>query len=254
MKVFDSKWIVMLALLISSCNKDTEVKTQADATSATLSIAITPYAGNDSLVYSRLYENASGEVFSVSTFMYYLSNFSLMMESGDVFMPDTYFLVDHGNPQSARFKIGKIPAGTCKGIRFLIGVDSVRNVSGVQTGALDPAHGMFWTWKSGYIMAKLEGTSPASKAGGNAFLWHAGGFSAPYSTIREVTMMFDRSYEMRAGGTLDLNLKADVLQWFKSPENIKIADISVANDEGENPYKISLNYADMFSIIRISGN
>jgi hypothetical protein len=48
------------------------------------------------------------------------------------------------------------------GIRFLLGVDSARNVSGIQTGALDPARGMFWTWNSGYVMAKIEGSSPSA--------------------------------------------------------------------------------------------
>jgi hypothetical protein len=34
-------------------------------------------------------------------------------------------------------------------IKFLLGVDSLKNVSGIQTGALDPAKGMFWTWNTG---------------------------------------------------------------------------------------------------------
>ena len=37
-----------------------------------------------------------------------------------------------------------------------LGVDSLRNVTGVQTGALDPAMDMYWTWNTGYVMAKLE--------------------------------------------------------------------------------------------------
>ena len=53
-----------------------------------------------------------------------------------------------------------MPAGNYNSLSFLLGVDSMHNVSGAQTGALDPANDMFWTWNSGYVMAKMEGASP----------------------------------------------------------------------------------------------
>jgi hypothetical protein len=61
-------------------------------------------------------------------------------------------------------------------MEFMIGVDSARNNSGAQTGALDPTNGMFWSWSTGYIMAKFEGTSAQSPAAANALKFHIGGF------------------------------------------------------------------------------
>lgn len=40
---------------------------------------------------------------------------------------------------------------------LLFGVDSLLQVSGVQSGALDPLKGMYWTWQTGYIQFKMEG-------------------------------------------------------------------------------------------------
>lgn len=73
-------------------------------------------------------------------------------------------------------------------IQFKIGVDSLTNVSGVYEGDLDPAKGMYWTWQSGYINFKLEGTSSLCPARKNKFYWHIGGYLSPFYTQRKVTL------------------------------------------------------------------
>ena len=42
-------------------------------------------------------------------------------------------------------------------ISLLFGIDSVIQVSGVGSGALDPQRGMYWTWQTGYVQWKMEG-------------------------------------------------------------------------------------------------
>lgn len=73
-------------------------------------------------------------------------------------------------------------------IRFNIGVDSLTNVSGIFEGDLDPANGMYWTWQSGYINFKLEGTSSLCPARKNKFYWHIGGYSPSFNTLRQVAL------------------------------------------------------------------
>jgi hypothetical protein len=68
------------------------------------------------------------------------------------------------------FDFINVPAGTYTGMYLTMGVDSARNVSGAQEGALDPANGMFWSWTSGYIMIKAEGLSP--QGAGGSFTYH----------------------------------------------------------------------------------
>ncbi len=69
---------------------------------------------------------------------------------------------------------------------FLLGVDSLHNVSGAQTDALDPAKDMFWTWNTGYVMAKLEGNSPSSALVNNKYEFHVGGFSGKYNVLKKI--------------------------------------------------------------------
>src|SRR5690606_18580217 len=71
--------------------------------------------------------------------------------------------------------IDNVPAGYYVEIQYTMGVDSEKNVSGAQVGALSLSNGMFWDWNSGYIMLKAEGYSP--QAENNGFAFHLGGFS-----------------------------------------------------------------------------
>src|SRR5688500_13738710 len=148
--------LVVVGILLSSCQKETENA----AEKGTVQLQFTNMAGANPLALNTTITNAFGENLTITKYKYYISNIALTDER-DLrrLLPDTYFLVDEGAAASKTFSV-EVPAGTYKSISFLIGVDSTRNVSGAQTGALDPLHDMFWTWNTGYIMAKLEGTSP----------------------------------------------------------------------------------------------
>ncbi len=61
------------------------------------------------------------------------------------------------------------------------GVDSLLQRGGVMDGDLDPVHGMYWTWQSGYIQFKLEGLLRDS-AGERKLELHLGGFEGENKT------------------------------------------------------------------------
>jgi hypothetical protein len=67
-------------------------------------------------------------------------------------------------------------------VLFNIGIDEETNKTGAKGGALDPIHGMYWTWNSGYINFKLEGLYNNN----NEFMFHVGGFMKPYNTLQKV--------------------------------------------------------------------
>ncbi len=71
-------------------------------------------------------------------------------------------------------------------VKFNIGVDSTTNVSGALGRDLDPTKGMYWTWQSGYINLKLEGTSNLCKTRHNEFQFHLGGYQYPFNNFQTV--------------------------------------------------------------------
>jgi hypothetical protein len=217
---------------------------------ATLQLQLTHVVNGQPLVLQGgSYINAAGEAFNITLFKYYLSNFSLTTVSGEtITLPPAYFLVDEGKPGSKLVKLPAVPPDTYRSISFLIGVDSVRNMSGAQTGALDPVNGMFWTWNSGYIMAKLEGTSPVSKQPANLIEFHIGGFKGARNALRRVQLTFPQPVRLTPQQAQTMQVVADAYAWFQQPNVISFQQVSSCSTPGAQAMQIADNYQHMFSI------
>ena len=134
-----------------------------------------------------LFHPMTQDTLNFSTFKHYISNVKLHSLDGSVWEDvESYYLVDLSDPTSLDLYFNNVPVGEYDRIEFTLGVDSLRNVSGVQSGALDPANQMFWSWNSGYIMIKAEGVFQ----GGESFAYHLGGFSGEHNTVMTKTLEF----------------------------------------------------------------
>ena len=194
------------------------------------------------------YKNELNQTFTVSKFRYYISNIKLKKADGvEVSLPG-YFLVDEADQDSKTITLSQVPEGNYKSITYLIGVDSLHNCSGAQSGALDPVNGMFWTWNTGYIFLKMEGHAEASTSPGHIFEYHIGGYKAPNNCIRKIELFFGKKgltiYDNKDN---ELAIRADVLQLLKTPVTIDFSKLSSVTDLN-NATTIADNYADMFTI------
>lgn len=97
---------------------------------------------------------------------------------------ESFHLVDFNTSGSATFRLEMPNNVPWDEIHFAIGVDSAYSTVGALGGALDPTNGLYWTWNSGYINFKLEGTHPALKTHNHLFDYHLGGFMQPYPTLQ----------------------------------------------------------------------
>lgn len=201
-------------------------------------------AGKQPLTTEDSCTNAAGETFAVRSFRYYLSHIQLAGKDGRYYEAgsEAAYLADLRDSSSQRILL--TAKGPVQRIRFLLGVDSITNVTGVHTGSLDPAKGMFWTWNSGYIMAKLEGRSPQSTAPGRNFTYHIGGYRAGQQTARWITLSLEETPDNR------IVLAADILQWFGGSTNITIASHPVCHEPGSLAIAIADNYTRMFSVVK----
>ena len=200
----------------------------------------------DSLLQSgSVYQNPFGESFTVRSFKYYISNIQIQYGDGQVYAVKTPpHLVNEADSSSKILSL-KAPAGNIKSVYFLIGIDSAINVSGVQTGDLDPAKGMFWIWNTGYIMAKLEGASTASKAPGKQFSYDVGGFKPGENAARNINLSLLPTTNRQPSTFL---ISTDINKWFANKNSIKIGDQPMCHSPGMLAMQIADNYADMFSI------
>jgi hypothetical protein len=144
----------------------------------------------------------TGEKITFTTLRYYISNVKLKKEDGTWWsQPESYHLVTVDENTAPEFELDAVPVGKYTAIEYTIGVDSTRNVSGAQTGALAPSNGMFWSWLTGYIFIKAEGTSPESGSSNGEFKYHIGGFKNSNNTnaIRTTTVDFPGILEVKGG-------------------------------------------------------
>lgn len=221
--------------------------------SSRVTITFNNKVGKDLLVLGKTYSNPFNEPFAVSRFKYYISEVAFYtMDGAKQNISSSYFLVNQEDSASKSFTV-TVKAGTYNKISFVIGVDSIKNVSGTQTDALDPINGMFWTWNSGYIMAKLEATSALSKSPNQMVEYHIGGFRKNQNTVRRVTLNFTASQVMKPDKHLyeQILIEADVNKWFKGKHDLKIAEHTTCMTPGDLAVKFADNYADMFKIASI---
>jgi hypothetical protein len=195
--------------------------------------------GNEMLELGKTYTNILGEELVVNRCRYYLSNFSVIDAQGQItILPAKYYLVDVADTASTAIVLS-VPSKKISTIRFLLGVDSIRNVAGIQSGTLDPMRGMFWTWNSGYIMAQLEGTSPLANTAGHRFTYHIGGYKNGENATRQITINLDE----KDNASKTLLLKADINRWFKGAYNLHLGETPLC----ETPGKLAMNIADNYS-------
>jgi len=206
-------------------------------------------AGNHVLMLNQYNVDANGDSISINRFNYYISNIVLNTSTGGKYSEyNSYHLVQLELPTSSTFNIAAVPAGIYTSMTFLIGVDSLHNISGAQTGALDPQQGMFWDWNTGYIMAKIEGLSPQSGATNHSLEFHIGGYSGPYTAIRKVTLVFPQPLMVANKGQATTFLHADAMAWFKGAHVINVKTSFATTSPSVLSSEFADNYANMFGI------
>ncbi len=255
--------LVISAIVLQSCSRKDEVAPTGGGEMSTLSIQFDNIVGSKKLqLNTGAYVNASGETFKVSLLQYYISNIQLKDASGKTFVvpqDSSYFLIKEGDGPSQFAKV-RVPAGDYYTLSFVLGVDSLRNTMDIskRTGVLDPAtgmdNGMYWSWNSGYIFFKMEGTSDAVAAdpsGQHKFRYHIGGFggySAPtINNIKTVTIDLRNGGipKVRAGREANVHLMVDVLKVFDGNTRVSLAKNSTVMFSDFSTL-VANNYINMF--------
>ena len=119
-------------------------------------------------------------------FKFYITNIRLSKHGNDVYCDsNNHHLINLSVSNKIHLNI---PTSiSFDSIHFKIGTDSFANTSGAMKGDLDPMHGMYWAWQSGYINVKIEGISSACRTRKNAFQYHLGGYLGEYKTQQKLS-------------------------------------------------------------------
>ncbi len=247
--------VVLPIILFSSCVKDTKIEPVPSEPSVPGEVIFKFRAKvkNEDLVpETKMYTNATEDSFTVTKFNYYISNIRLTREDGSVYVEsESYHLMEHVTGNTS-FAMKQVPPGNYRKVEFLIGVDSLRNVSGVQQGDLNPGRGMFWNWEQGYLFFKLEGAFNTSNTPLTAdYAIHVGGFAGPYACLQKCTFNTTQPVFVTGGKRSSVYYNVQIDEVFVTPKRIGF-DYYYANTGTEKIFRdISINYKDMFVIYKI---
>jgi hypothetical protein len=152
------------------------------------------------------------------------------------------------------FTISNLPTGNYNRIEFIIGVDSLRNTSGAQTGDMDPAQLMYWDWNQGYIFLKLEGNyvSPDSPQG-DIFQFHIGGFQGNENCIQTCRLNLPSVLSAKKKANPQLLITTNLDEFFVNPVKMGFDYYFTHISQGPSIFRdMSINYRDMFSVEKVS--
>lgn len=184
-------FLAAILILLVACKKEENNPSVAETGTVKLMLTHRWDANNSTnfLLDLPLVHPVTNDTLTFTTFNYYLTNVRLKKADGTWWVhPESYFLVNLSDPTSFELAIPNVPIGTYSAMEYTLGVDSLRNVSGAQGGALAISNNMFWSWSTGYIMTKAEGISNNSSSG--SFSFHLAGFEGPYNVVTKRTFDF----------------------------------------------------------------
>jgi len=214
------------------------------ATPHPLAIEFFHVVGDQPLEFStKIYSNPYREPFSVEQYKYYISDIRV---TGDDAIPQTIFkdthLVDAADSSTCILHL-TTSIDKLRSITFRVGVDSSANTAGVQTGDLDPMLGMFWTWNTGYVYARLQGLSDSARVPAHRFTWDVGGYRAASNALREITIQIQNPKNRN-----HITILADLLRWFDGRQPVYLSRSPVCHQPGSLAMQLADNYSTMFSV------
>ena len=213
---------ISMSIALASCKKDDSSDMIIDEDSPNppqLSLSY-KFDVNGSVFNTNNSYRISDSLFvKFETVQFYLSNISLLKESGPVKSTNDVVLVKTSNSNS---NLGDFPSGVYSGIQFGFGIDSVRN-------HLDPSSyatnnplslqipSMHWSWNQGYIFAIIDGkysTDSLSETNtGNTFSYHIG---LDQFFKDNIAFTFPSSILVNANQISEVKLKMNLAMIFNS--------------------------------------
>ncbi|MEY4877355.1 MAG: hypothetical protein RL708_2505 [Bacteroidota bacterium] len=195
---------------------------------------------------NKIYCMNGKDSFRISELKCYVGNFEFESAEKKLSILDNrYFLLNAEDSISLHRDFNLQQISIIRSIDFTIGIDSLTNVSGAMADDLDPTKGMFWAWNTGYINAKLSGSSNSCKTVHHAFEFHIGGYKHPFNTLRKIHLeLVQPIVFVKWQG--HLKIKMNIAEWLK---NIDVSKMNNVVEPSVDAMFVADNYSKMFSIV-----
>ncbi|MCX6187940.1 MAG: hypothetical protein NTU43_13290 [Bacteroidetes bacterium] len=230
--------------LLSACDEKTNTQIIAEPSTTNLTIKINyTYKGQALELNDKSYVNKALDTFSISNFVHYLSNVTLTNSKNEKYNLGNYNLSYAEYPSTNTITLQGVKMDNWKNMSFLLGVDTVRNHTGAQTGDLSPSKSMYWNWNTGYIFVRFKG----KLSNGNNIGLDVGGDD------NLVSQSFDLSSYNLNKSNVTITIEMDLNEMFENPQtyNFKVDATSIHTNIQPEATKIKANMVDIAKIVSV---
>jgi hypothetical protein len=235
---------IALVSMLSSCKKS-----DSTAPYGKLKISIANEVDGKPVVLGPMsYTSPAGNQYSIDLLKYYISNVRLVRPDGSEKAFSNYNLIDASDSTSQSITLDSVQNGDYTAMKFMLGVDQEHNHTIGQSGALDPINGMVWTWSTGYIFFKHEGSFKDSTGATKQLLFHYG------TDFALVNMTVPISQLTVAGNERKLYLKFNLNKLYDNPRRVDFNHdnnhMSTSADDAFWISALSENFRNTFQYVK----
>ena len=207
--------------------------------------------GADLVLNDIRYQNAAGQMYSVVTLIYYLSDVVLHRDDGVIYGLDRALYNDVADASTLEHTLDDVPAGTYTAITFTWGLDADKNVAG---GLPDNPqnNNMFWPGMlgGGYHYSKCEGLYLDTQGAQKGYATHTGRVRRDIDTedhhhFFTVTLPIALTVD---GDTWNVPLVMDLNEWYEDPNVYDFPDVPMIMNDLDRQRMLMENGASAFSI------
>ncbi len=164
------------------------------------------------------------EDIKIDALKFYISNAKYIYKNELVYKPENFYHLINLSSDTFQIITSSIPFKLhYDELELQLGIDSSTNNMGVQAGDLDPMMGMYWSWQSGYINIKIEGTSSRCNTRQHKYHFHLGGFLP-----NQYTEQIIRTSRISETGVI---YEIDIMKFFSSIDLAKENSVMIPGKE-----------------------
>lgn len=232
-------------VVLSSCSKNDDDVNPIPADVQPV-IVLNHTIGQETVVFDTIkYSNNFGNVYSVATLKYFISDFTFHKSDGtEVKIDEEYYVDGRENSTINYTPMVKIPAGDYSSVSFTFGIDSTKNKTGRYTNP--PESNMEWPipMGGGYHYMKFEGKFNRNDTIKN-FQCHLGPTMGNPNYF-EVTLA--NSSFTASGNEVKITIQMNLNNWFGSPHVMDLNDITGIMGNQQIQLMLKANGVNVFSL------
>ena len=238
-------FLLLLAVVVSSCNK-TEAPPM-EPINGKVEFHFDHFIGDKGLEFNKFaYTNAFGNLYSVATLKYFISDIRLKSADGSEVLFDLEHYVDGQDKSTLTLSPGQnVPKGQYSSVSFIFGLGKEKNINGWFPNP--PENSMEWPIPlgGGYHYMKLEGKIDNPEGTVN-FQAHTGPTDGNQNFIK-VTL--PNSNFILGDNVLVLSIRMDINKWWENPNTLDLNQMTMIMGNQEMQKKLHDNGKDVFSIV-----